>query len=109
PQTSHTADSPAPIVVVGYDGRHNSAVFARDVAEVLAGAGLAARLLPRALPTPVLAFSVRHLDAAAGIMITASHNPPRDNGMKVYLGGPDGGAQIVSPADGEIAAQIARA
>ncbi|WP_353828565.1 phospho-sugar mutase [Agromyces sp. SYSU T0242] len=98
----------APSVVVGCDGRRNSEVFARDVAEVMSGAGVRAVLLPRLLPTPVLAFAVRHLGTSAGVMITASHNPPNDNGMKVYLGGPDAGSQIVAPADAEIAAQIAR-
>ncbi|TDN87850.1 phospho-sugar mutase [Microbacterium sp. BK668] len=97
-----------PTVVVGYDGRRNSRVFAEDSAELFAGAGLRAILLPRLLPTPVLAFAVRHLDADAGVMVTASHNPPNDNGYKVYLGGPDEGAQIVSPADAEIAAHIDR-
>ncbi|MGI9821659.1 phospho-sugar mutase [Agromyces sp. Marseille-Q5079] len=96
----------APSVVIGYDGRRNSAVFARDSAEILAGAGVRAILLPRLLPTPVLAFAVRHLDTSAGVMVTASHNPPNDNGYKVYLGDRDHGSQIVSPADAEIAAHI---
>ncbi|UOE44460.1 phospho-sugar mutase [Agromyces larvae] len=97
-----------PSVVIGYDGRKNSDVFARDSAELMAGAGVRAVLLPRLLPTPVLAFAVRHLGASAGVMVTASHNPPNDNGYKVYLGGDDHGSQIVSPADAEIAAHILR-
>jgi phosphomannomutase len=101
-------DAAAPTVVVGYDGRRNSQVFARDSADVFAGAGLRAILLPRLLPTPVLAFAVRALGADAGVMVTASHNPPNDNGYKVYLGGADEGSQIVPPADAEIAAHIAR-
>lgn len=95
-----------PSVVIGYDGRVNSDVFARDTAEIMAGAGVRAILLPRLLPTPVLAFAVRHLGVSAGVMVTASHNPPRDNGYKVYLGGADEGSQIVAPVDGEIHAAI---
>jgi phosphomannomutase len=97
-----------PSVVIGYDGRKNSRVFAEDTAELMAGAGVRAILLPRLLPTPVLAFAVRHLDTSAGVMVTASHNPPQDNGYKVYLGGDDDGSQIVPPADAEIAAHILR-
>ncbi|MBF4574485.1 phospho-sugar mutase [Herbiconiux sp. VKM Ac-1786] len=97
-----------PSVVIGYDGRTKSQVFAQDTAEIMAGAGVRAVLLPRLLPTPLVAFAVRELGVSAGVMVTASHNPPRDNGYKVYLGDDDHGSQIVPPADGEIAAQIDR-
>jgi phosphomannomutase len=96
---------PEPFVVVGYDARTNSDVFARDTAAVTVGSGGRAAVLPHTLPTPVLAFAVRHLGADAGVMVTASHNPPQDNGYKVYLGD---GSQIVPPADADIAGQIAR-
>jgi phosphomannomutase len=90
-------------VVIGYDGRAKSGVFATDAARILSLAGVGVAMLPRALPTPVLAFSVRHLGAAYGLMVTASHNPRQDNGIKVYVR--DGG-QLLSPADEELASFI---
>ncbi len=101
-----TSREQSPTVVIGYDGRTNSRVFATDTAEIMAGAGVQATLLPRLLPTPVLAFAVRWLGASAGVMVTASHNPAADNGYKVYLGGVDAGSQIVPPSDGQIAERI---
>ena len=90
-------------VVIGYDGRAKSDLFATDAARILSRAGISVSMLPRALPTPVLAFSVRHLRAAYGLMVTASHNPRQDNGIKLYVS--DGG-QLLPPADIDIAAII---
>jgi phosphomannomutase len=90
-------------VVIGHDARHRSDEFSLQAARVLAGTGIRVHLLTGRLPTPFLAFSVRKLSAAAGIMITASHNPREDNGYKLYLGD---GAQIVPPADTEIESAI---
>ncbi|KSU75064.1 phosphomannomutase [Pseudarthrobacter enclensis] len=103
-----------PRAVVGYDARHNSDVFAEDTAAIFTAAGIETFLMPSALPTPLLAYAVRALECDGGVMVTASHNPPQDNGYKVYLGrhavAPSGnGAQIVAPYDADIAARISAA
>ena len=103
------ANPERPSIVIGFDARKNSERFARDSAEIMAGAGIRTLLLPRPLPTPVLAYALRLFDADAGVMITASHNPPQDNGYKVYLGKANGGGQIVPPADADIARHIDQA
>ena len=89
--------------VIGFDGRTNSDVFALDSAEILSAAGIKTFLFSEMVPTPVAAFTGRRLGASLTVVVTASHNPPRDNGYKVYLGGPTGGSQLVPPQDREIA------
>jgi phosphomannomutase len=100
-----------PRAVVGYDARYNSDIFAAETAAIFTAAGIETFLLPSALPTPLLAYAVRALECDGGVMVTASHNPPQDNGYKVYLGrhavtDSGNGAQIVTPYDAEIAARI---
>jgi phosphomannomutase len=95
-------------VVIGFDGRVNSDVFAKDSAEVLSGMGIEVLLLDEMGPTPLVSFATRYLNMSAGIMVTASHNPPRDNGYKVYLGGDFNGSQIISPVDNQIADEITK-
>ncbi|WP_246186916.1 phospho-sugar mutase [Microlunatus speluncae] len=90
-------------VIIGYDARYNSDVFARDSAEIIAAAGFEVVITREPTPTPVVAFGIRHFDCVAGVVVTASHNPPNDNGYKVYLGD---GSQIIPPADTEIAERI---
>jgi phosphomannomutase len=93
-------------VVIGYDGRVNSDIFAQDSAEIFAGAGIRTRLFDSAVPTPVAAFTGKRFMASATVIVTASHNPPRDNGYKVYLGGENGCSQLIAPQDKQIAALI---
>ncbi len=100
-----------PRAVVGYDARHNSDIFAEETAAIFTAAGIETFLMPAPLPTPLLAYAVRALECDGGVMVTASHNPPQDNGYKVYLGRhavPESGngAQIVTPYDAGIAARI---
>ncbi|MDQ0869941.1 phosphomannomutase [Arthrobacter sp. V1I9] len=106
-----TSPGTRPRAVVGYDARYNSDIFAEETAAIFTAAGIETFLLPAALPTPLLAYAVRALECDGGVMVTASHNPPQDNGYKVYLGRhtvPESGngAQIVAPYDAEIAARI---
>lgn len=100
-----------PRAVVGFDARYNSDIFAEETAAIFTAAGIETFLMPAALPTPLLAYAVKNLDCDGGVMVTASHNPPQDNGYKVYLGrhavAESGrGSQIVAPYDAEIAAKI---
>lgn len=100
-------------IVIGRDARHGSEDFTRETAEIMSGAGMKVFVLPRPLPTPVLAYSINELGVDVGVMVTASHNPPQDNGYKVYLGGTVDGidyraSQIISPTDGVISHEISQ-
>jgi phosphomannomutase len=101
------APGETPSVVIGFDARKNSRIFAQDSAEILAGMGITVVIYDRYVATPMISFAVKCQNLSAGIMVTASHNPRGDNGYKVYLGGANGGSQIVEPVDAEIAAEIA--
>ncbi len=104
-QSGNIADAARRGVVIAHDARRKSDLFAEDTARVLAAMGIRTMLQPGVQPTPVLAWSITEADAAAGVVVTASHNPPADNGYKVYL---ETGSQIVSPIDTDIAERIAR-
>jgi phosphomannomutase len=106
-----TSPGTRPRAVVGFDARYNSDIFAEETAAIFTAAGIETFLMPAALPTPLLAYAVRALECDGGVMVTASHNPPQDNGYKVYLGRhaveeSGRGAQIVAPYDALIAAEI---
>lgn len=101
-------------IVIGRDARYGSEDFTTDTAEIMSGFGFTVYVLPRPLPTPVLAYTVRKLKCDVGVMVTASHNPPQDNGYKVYLGGLVDeieyfGSQIISPTDSNISWEIKNA
>ena len=99
-------DSQELSVVIGYDGRRNSDVFAKLSAEIFSALGIRAKLFSEMVPTPVAAFTGRLLASSATVVVTASHNPPRDNGYKVYLGGTNAQSQLVPPQDAAIAREI---
>lgn len=108
---SAAAPGTRPRAVVGFDARYNSDIFAEETAAIFTAAGIETFLMPAALPTPLLAYAVRALDCDGGVMVTASHNPPQDNGYKVYLGRhavteSGRGSQIVAPYDAQIAEKI---